>query len=531
MFLSVFLILLSSCSFADANGGINTTVLLTNDRHSHLEPFSQGNDRVGGIAPFAAMVPAFQKDAGSSLLLSSGDITSGILYKEFGGKPELTCYSMIGYDVAVPGNQEFTYGETLYADSLQYAYFPVVCSNLKTEDENLADKLQESVIIEKGGISYGLFGFVPPNLHYLTYISNKTIVSADVEIIAEKIISDLRDQGADIIILLSHMGVDRDRYLAAHVSGIDLIAGGHDHYLINETVEGPDDWKTILIQNGCYGEYLGLLAFQYTGNGMINYTFNRMTVNGTGDEDPAIAKIVSETQADYQSLMQEPYGETSVDIDTRKSTVRRQEANSGNLISDAYRAASPGASIGLVQGGGIRGDTIYDTGPLLLADIYEMQPYENELFEIRLSGADLKQTFEISGAGIATQNEDPTQGALLQVSGLKVTYDMARTPYMAEYDENGDLISIRNKGDRVTELLVLTDTGYQPVVEDSLYPLVTSAFLVNGGNGYFTFKKAASDGKYDVGITDTEALAEYISKNSPVSPKTQGRIIVNNRIT
>ncbi|MBN1167783.1 MAG: bifunctional metallophosphatase/5'-nucleotidase [Methanospirillaceae archaeon] len=524
------LILFSPCSFADENAGTNVTIILTNDRHSHLEPFTKGGELSGGIAPFAAIVPTLEKDAGSSLLLSSGDITSGILYKEFGGKPELTCYSLIGYDAAVPGNQEFTYGETLYADSLQYADFPVVCSNLKTADENLADQLQESLIIEKGGISYGLFGFVPPNLHYLANISNKTIVSADVETIAEKTVSDLRGQGADIVILLSHMGVDKDRSLAANVSGIDLIAGGHDHYLINETVQGPDDWTTIIIQDGCYGEYLGLLAFQYTGNGMVNYTFNRLTVNGTGDEDPAIAKIVSDTQADYQSLMQEPYGETSVDIDTRKSTVRREEANSGNLISDAYRAASPGALIGFVQGGGIRGDTIYDKGPLLLADIYEMQPYENELFEIRLSGADLKQTFEISGAGIATENEDPKQGALLQVSGLKVTYDMARHPFMAEYDENGDLISIMNKGDRVTELLVLTDTGYQPIQEDSLYQLVTSAFLVNGGNGYFTLKKAASDWKYDVGITDTEALAEYISKNSPVSPKTQGRIIVNNRV-
>jgi len=528
--LSIILITFSTYVVADENPDINVTILLTNDRHSHFEPFNTSGELVGGLAQFAAMVPEIREEADSSLLLSSGDITSGILYKEFIGKPELTAYSTIGYDAAIPGNQEFIYGETFYADSLECADFPVICSNIQTTDENLTGLLKDSAIIEEGGIKYGLFGFVPPNLHYLANVSDKTTISNDVENISEQIVSDLRNQGANIVILLSHMGVDRDRSLAKNVSGIDLIAGGHDHYLINETVQGPDDWETILIQDGCYGEYLGLLSFQYTGDGINDYQFDRLKIEGGGNEDPVIEKIVSDTMTDFNAMMQEPYGKSLCDIDARKSTVRREEANSGNLITDAYRAVSPGASIGLVQGGGIRGDTIFDKGSVLLATIYDMQPFGNHLQEVHLSGADLKQTFEISGAGIATETEDPKQGALLQVSGVKVTYDMAREPFEGEYDENGDLVSIINKGDRVTELLVLTDTGYEPVQEDTMYQLVTSAFLINGGNGYFTLKNAASDWKFDIGISDTEALAEYISSNSPVSPKTEGRITVNNRI-
>ena len=173
----------------------------------------------------------------------------------------------------------------------------------------------------------------------------------------------LRQAGADVIIALTHLTIDEDRQLARQVPGISLILGGHEH--------DPITWyedNTLIHKSGYDAHYLGcidLVMDKTTTEKGPRVTVTpswRMLANHGITPDPEVAARVAEYTAKLDSELAQPLGEQTA-LDSQRGEVRTRETTMGNLVADALREAM--AEAVLINGGGIRGDRLYEPGTVL----------------------------------------------------------------------------------------------------------------------------------------------------------------------
>jgi 5'-nucleotidase len=294
-------------------------------------------------------------------------------------------------------------------------------------------------------------------------------------------------QAADLIVVLSHLGLDGDRALARAVDGIDLIVGGHSHTFLErpETVDGA-----LIVQAGAKGQVLGRLDLtveQATGQ-IEDYADTLLPVNDDVAPDPEVQALVDAALAEAAETMDQPIGETARPLDPRSSG----EFALGNLICDALRAAEidgRSADVAFHNNGGIRARLA--KGPITFGQLYEVLPFDNQLMALDLSGGQLRQILEQSVAGAPGK---------LQVSGLAFAFDMDQPA-----------------GQRVVEVAV----GGEPLDPARIYRVTTIDYLAAGGDGYETFTQGEN---VAYGDTEVWVVAEYIREHSPVDPKVEGRI-------
>lgn len=243
-FIKLFSVLLL-CFRLSAYAQENTLVIMhTNDTHSQIEPYSYKDDiNVGGFLRREAAIREIREQNPHTLLLDAGDFSQGTPYFNFfHGYVEVRLMNAMRYDAATLGNHEFDNGSRALAKRLKSAKFPIVCANYQFHDKKLAKAVKPYTIVERGGHKIGIFGlgvnlngYVAPQVaHEVSYLNPFDC--------AKKMVDELKAQGCDLIICLSHLGVDtavsedNDRVLAEQVSGIDVIIGGHSHKELKEPI-------------------------------------------------------------------------------------------------------------------------------------------------------------------------------------------------------------------------------------------------------------------------------------------------------
>lgn len=253
------------------------TILHTNDVHSRLDPFPMDGSRnqgLGGVAARAALIEEIRSENQQVLLLDAGDIFQGTPYfNMYKGEPEMKAMHMMHYDAATMGNHDFDAGLENFATQLQHGGFPLLIANYEFTGTPMDMKFQPYKIFQKGdlkigvlGIGIELKGLVPENLY------GKTVYTNPIEA-ANRSADELRKQGCDMIICLSHLG-DKydddkisDEILAKETYDIDLIIGGHTHRFFEEprkyrNRKGSD---VVVNQVGWAGIQLGRLDYTFTG--------------------------------------------------------------------------------------------------------------------------------------------------------------------------------------------------------------------------------------------------------------------------
>jgi 5'-nucleotidase len=216
-------------------------------------------------------------------------------------------------------------------------------------------------------------------------------------------------------------------------------------------------------------------------------------------DDPGFSTLNTKYGALLKELSQ-PVGGSSVDLDARSAAGRTQETNVGNLIADAFRAAT-GADVGLMNGGSIRADEIIAAGPLTKRDVLSILPFKNKVVKVELSGAILRQVLE---HGVARSAEDAEPGRFPQVSGIRFTFDARRPP-----------------GSRIVDLSI----NGKPLDEKKTYTLATSDYVaLDGGDGYAILKSARVLIPRGQAQLDSEVLRAAIAAKKIIAPKTDGRI-------
>ena len=526
---SLIVLLSSVCQkkFAQASTETTIAIMTTANLQSCIAPYTIDDDGkqliVGGLERIASAAGKVRSEVDGSLLLSPGDDLMPPLFSVFHGEPEMRAMSLAGYDIVAPGNHEFDLGADAYRDALKFATFPIVSANLIIDDQELRNRILPYIIKNMGEIKIGVFGMMTPDFLKITNPGDGTTVNQDIASAAQKAVDSLLKEECDLIIALTHIGIKLDRQLAEKVAGIDIIIGGHDHQYSYETYG-----DTIIVQNGAKGEYLDVLRFTFTGGEIVNPTWEKILLDSTVGYDSEIRRLIAPYMAEYNSRLSQVIGESSVNLDAHKNAVRRYESSLGNFIADSWLARFNHADIALVNGGTIRGDKIYSAGPITYLTVNEILPFRDEIMNIKITGADLKQLLEISASTLRVQddgcpdNNRAPSGGFFQMAGLRITIDLGEPPFCAVYSERG-ISQLTNPGSRIIKADVYLNGLWTPLDPSATYTVLVNKWTASGGDGYYILLREDIP-KENTNIFSTDILATYVQLYTPISPQTEGRI-------
>jgi 5'-nucleotidase / UDP-sugar diphosphatase len=473
---------------------VTITFLHTNDVYEIVP-----KDGRGGLAELATLLQEERASAEHSITTFGGDLISpSVLSGLTLGAQMIELYNLLGTDVAVLGNHEFDFGPDLAAQRIEESDFPWLGTNVLGPDGQPAVGTVDLHVMDVAGYRIGFFGLVAPDTDVLSAPGPGITFAATIAT-AEAAVQRLEEQGADLIVALTHINLSDDRALASSVEGIDLILGGHDHDPITFF---EDD--TLIVKAGYDAHYLAAVDLvvdrvKEDDEEVVTVvpSWRYLSTAGVAPA-PEIKAVVEHYQDQLDEELGVPVGTTTVELDTRRETVRAAESNFGNLIADAIREGV-GADVALMNGGGIRGDRTYPAGTVLTReDVLGELPFGNITVLVELSGADLLAALENG----VSQVED-VAGRFPQVSGMTFAYDPSKAA-----------------GSRV----VRVEVGGVPLDLGRMYKVATNDYVYSGGDGYIALSKGKALIDASGGTLMASMLMDYITEKGEIAPQVEGRI-------
>jgi 5'-nucleotidase len=509
------LALSATASMAD----FDLTILHTNDFHARFEPISKfdsgcseednlAGECFGGSARLVTAIEAARARAGNkpTLLVDGGDQFQGTLfYTYYKGKLSAEMMNKMGYDGMTVGNHEFDDGPEILREFIGAVDFPILMSNADVSGEPLlADVLQKSTVVEKGGEKIGLIGLTPQDTDELAS-PGPNVIFTDPSDAVQAEVDKLTEMGVNKIVVLSHSGYAVDQRVAANTTGVDVIVGGHSNTLLSNTVEGAaGPYPTVvngvqIVQAYAYGKYLGELNLTFDDGGNVIATSGDLIVmDGGVSEDETTKARIGEAAVPLEEIRNRVVAEAAAPIGGDREVCRAMECSMGSLIADAMlaRVKDQGIEIAIQNGGGIRASI--DAGPVTMGEVLTVLPFQNTLSTFRVTGATVVEALE---NGVSQVEEGA--GRFPQVAGLTFAFDPKAEP-----------------GSRVSGVMV----GGAPIEMDKLYGVVSNNYVRNGGDGFKMFVEAQD--AYDFGPDLADVTAEYLAAQGPFTPYTDGRITV-----
>lgn len=548
-------------------------VLFTNDHHSWIEPSNvtlsdepePGIRRdFGGVARRKTLLDQLRASAAPDenlLVLDAGDVFQGTLYfTEFNGQADLYFYNALAYDAVALGNHEFDRGQTPIRDFILGANFPMLSANITVQptatlapamaptDIAVPGRLGKRMIVTKNGKRIGIFGLTTPNVAVLSNVGAGVTFTSNLASIAQAQVDALRADGADYIVALTHIGHTADSQLAAQTSGVNLIVGGHSHTpLLPATNVAPlgvepqdaypaivndrDGKPVIVVTAWKWGRWVGDITLGFDAAGTtadVSGTMRPIWAGGLGNPNRALlpgegAEIAPDnavqTQIDtvYKPRLVElettVIGSAAVTLEGNRNVVRNRETNLGNLLADiALQKLLPdGGQIALFNSGAF--SSSISAGDVTLARVIHTLPFNNSVARVDLTGAQVIAALENAVSAVDFSNPNNSSGRFAQISGLRFAW----SPKLLA-------------GRRIVSVHVRTPSQsvFAPIVLNNTYRVVTSNFVLGGGDAYSVVTQGQN--KSDTGILLVDLLTDYFAANSPVSAAVEGRITFANSI-
>lgn len=468
------------------------TLLQLNDVYE-ITPVEKG--KKGGLARVATLRGRIARESPHTLLVLAGDFLSpSTMSSLFQGAQMVATLNAAGLDLATFGNHEFDFGAEVARERMRESRFTWVSTNVLDPATGLPfGGAAPFVLREYDGIRVAFLGLVTPETHTLSK-GAAGLTFLDPIQAARGAVARARRARADVIVALTHQDMAEDRQLAAAVPEIDLILGGHEHVALDARVG-----RTLILKTGSDAVSLGrieVLVGKGPAGRRVEVKWELIPVTEEIPEQPEVAAIVKQYEGLMAAQLDVVVGATSVPLDTRNETVRTQESAVGNLLADLMRAALQ-ADVALLNGGGIRGNTVIPAGPLRRRDVLTILPFANKIVKVDVTGETLGQALENGLSQV-----ERTAGRFPQVSGLRYVFDPRRPA-----------------GSR----LVSVSVGGRPLLPQGRYTLATFDFLLGGGDGYTMLKAGRVVVKAESGPMDSDLLIERL-KAGPIAPVLDGRI-------
>ena len=484
---------------ADLSG--KTIILHSNDVHG----------AIGRYAYIASVKQNLQERGAEVILVDAGDFSQGTPYvSTTKGLDAITSMNAAGYDIVTLGNHEFDYGYTQLKANLAVAKFTAVCADVLDANGNpiLAPN---TTYTTKSGMKIGFFGMETPEtqtkvnpglIQGLTFLSKKDLYSC-----AQTQVDTLKGQGVDLVVCLSHLGVDDESAADGHRSvdlykntkGIDLLIDGHSH-----TVMSAEKGFDPVTSTGTKVQTIGVVVLDNETKKIEDSYL--LSLDGLQKEvitDAVTNAIIKRVDNEYGVV----FATSEVNLNGAKEPGNRtEETNLGDLITDAMLwsvqktsgsiTVAPDHVVAITNGGGIR--AAINAGAVTKNDINTVLPFGNTVSVVYVTGAELLEALEAS-----TYCTPKAIGGYPQTAGIKFTLDTSK-PFAqgAAYPA-----STYYKPASIRRVTIDSING-QPFSMTDTYAVVTNNFCAAGGDTYYVFKNASS--QFDTGIPLDEAVIDYV---------------------
>ncbi len=532
--LVVLLILIAIMAVAVMPKKIKKTeiqILNVSDWHGQIEPLAVGDSQIGGAAVLSAYFKNERLANPNTLTLTAGDAVGATppLSSFFNDEPAIKALNMMGIQADALGNHNFDSGIARLQNQIDLAQFDYVSANLKNRDDNLTG-VEDFHIYNVGGVNIGVVGITNPEAPTLVFPGNfGNIQPTDPVAAANKAGEAARKSGADIVVVITHMGVtgfdasgapfgpliDFAKAVNNDDKKIDVIIGDHTDTQFNAVINGA-----LVYENRSKGLTYAKATLTVENGKVINQSVTFVTPLASAvTPDADIVTMLDSYKINLDPIFSAVIGESTIAIPRGDAcgndAGRTCESLIGNLTTDAMRTHY-GVDFAITNSGGLRadltcpGDNTTDFCPIYTPKNFNISrgktlavlPFGNIVVTLTINGEELKTMLE---NGVSAMPE--VDGRFAQVSGLCFTYDISAAA-----------------GSRVTSAVRQAADGSctgaaVDLTSASDYAIAENDYMANGGDDYpvFTSKIVSRE------IMD-EVLAHYIISNSPISPAIQGRI-------
>ncbi|KAL3447193.1 hypothetical protein BJX65DRAFT_295851 [Aspergillus insuetus] len=469
----------------------------------HVE--SGSAEPVGGAPRFQSVINHYRSHSDfdgqpAPLTFFSGDAFNPSLESTVTkGRHMVPFLNKAGTDVACVGNHDLDFGVAQFRHLRDQCQFPWLLANVLDpalgENVPIGNCEKTCMLTSSNGIKVGVIGLgerewlgtinsLPPDLIYKS--ASKTAI---------ELVPKLREQGAEIIVAVTHQREPNDNKLAESIPHgmIDIILGGHDHYYSHTFINGVH----VLRSGTDFRQLSYIEAFRKQSGAGWDFNIIRRDMVRAVPEDPSSLALVAKLTSSLKAKLDKPIGYTVRPLDGRFSTVRAEESNLGNFACDLMRFYYH-ADCAMMAGGTIRGDQIYPPGVLRLKDILNCFPFEDPVVLLRLKG---KAIFDALENGVSQL--PALEGRFTQVSNIAFSFNPSAPP--------GSRINWAKIGDR-------------PIDFAQSYTLATRGYMARGKDG-FTSLLVKSEGGEVEELVDEESgtLISTLMRQYFLSLKVMGR--------
>lgn len=440
---------------------VSLDIFTVNDFHGALLE----SDKNPGAAKLGQLLKAKKaKNPDGTLILSAGDMSQGSVDSNLTfGKTVIDVMDEIGFDAMAVGNHEFDWGRANLTDQASWADFPVLTANVTDKNNGCLEGIQPWVIVERKGVNIGIIGVTTTEI--VDKVSQKVISTCQVASPADvinKLVPELEQQGAQIIIVLGHLGgypsnkngeiSGEVTEMANAIKGVDILVTGHTHQNMAGYLNG-----IATVQAGYNGRAVGHITLTYSPRSQKVFSAVPSVIDlptSVLKGDAGVKAIIDQGQKEIGPIKNEIIGNTIGDLPHQ----RDQVSVLGQWVTDIMRQKT-NADIAFQNGGGLR--TSIPAGEVTVGKLWEVIPFDNTLFLLDMKGSRIMKVLEY---GI---NNPKLQ--CIQYSGIKVKYD-----------------SSLPAGSQIVEVTLPDGSPLDP---GRTYRVVTNDFLAEGGDGYSMFKE------------------------------------------
>ena len=452
-------------------------------------------DDVGGLARVATLKHRLADAGRTPFLVLAGDFLSpSVASSVFKGAQMIAALNAAGLDLATLGNHEFDFGDDALIDRMHEAKWQWLVSNVvDTRTGQPIGDAAPYLVKSFGALKVGFIGLCLDTAEISRNKLTHTRLVDPLEAAAQYLPRVKRD-GAAVIVAVTHLAFATDRALIERFPEIDLVIGGHEHFVITSTEN-----RTLISKAGTDARWVARIDVNRRPEGMLERFYELLPVTSTIPDDPATAAVVASYDARLGSALDAVVGTSTVPLDAVGVRLRSSERNAGNLVADAIRADAA-ADVAILNSGSIRGDRIYPAGPITRRTIVAMQPFDNVVCKVRVPGRAL-----LDALNHGVSKFPAAAGAFPQVSGLTFAIDQ-RAP----------------EDRRASDVRV----GAQPLDLEKRYTVALPDYILKGGDGYTMFAGGEVIVAPEAGTLIATAVEKYVASRHEIAPAVEGRITV-----
>lgn len=516
-YLLIFSLIVCGCVSTNVN---STDLLLSLEKDIVIIYENDVHCNVDGYAKISALKNELIQENNYVAVVSSGDYIQGSSLGAISqGEYIANLINLVDYDVLTLGNHEFDYKLSRLFELTSKIEAPIVCSNFINLKENeLVFKPYKIISYEDFDIAFvgvttpstisssSPIQFMDDNGNYLYSFSGDNLYKT-----VQNNINEAKKDGAEFIILLSHLGTEgvlpqwSCQELVKNTYGINVVLDGHSHSLIEkEIIKDKKNREVIISSTGTKFQNIGKLTLSNTGEVKTEL----ISTDTYNSKDLEIENYIKQINDEYKKLGERFIGENKINLITHNSEgkriIRNSETNLGDFCADAFRIVT-NSDVGVINGGGIRAPL--NSGKITFNDILNVFPWNNTVCVAEVSGQQLLDFLEFVYMSLPEEN-----GSFQQVSGIQCVVN-TKIPTSVVVDGNDVFVKVTGAR-RVSDVKILNkeNNQYEEIDKNKLYTLASHNYLLlDKGSGASMLNNSKII--VDDGMLDVELLEKYIKEN------------------